>query len=218
LILGSVILYLGLIEPFVAKARIVCQLRGAYNSDQRRQIFEEVLTTGEFFRTSWKEVFIESPFRGIYQLAQKTADLSSFTEGPWQGESIRTGMLTVIPRVFYPDKPDMNIGHYFAVKLSAPGYEYESQNVALTVPFEVVGNYGWLIGVFSFVLIGIVWTALTVWMLSPGRLATHPLMPWLLGVAMTFEDGIGPFINGIKDVPIALLVVAGIWLCNNRRL
>jgi hypothetical protein len=218
LLLGSLALYLGIVQPFVDTARMLCEIRGAYNSEQRIQIFEEVLTKGEFFPNSWADVSIESPFRGIYQLAQQTADLAGSTEGPWSGESIRQGVQTWIPRALDPDKPDMNIGHFFAVQLAVPSYQSEMHNVSISVPFEIVGNYGWVAGVLSFAFIGAAWTALTVWMLSRERLATHPLMPWLIGIIMTIEGSVGTFVNGNKDLPVALLVVLGVWLSSRHQL
>jgi hypothetical protein len=218
LLVGAMVLYLTAVEPFVDTARLQCETKGAYSSEQRTEIFEEVLLKGEFLPKTWGQVAIGSPFRGIYGLAQQTAGLAGLAQGPWEGESIRKGMLTWIPRALYPDKPDTNMGHFFATQLTAPGYQNEMQNVAITVPFEFVGNYGWLAGVLSFALIGTLWTILTVWLLSHARLATHPLMPWLLLVAMTFEQSVGTFINGIKDLPISLLVVLVIWLSSRHRL
>jgi hypothetical protein len=218
LLFGSAVLYLGVVQPFVDAGRVQCEIRSAYNSQQRTEIFAEVLAKGEFLPKSWADVAIGSPFRGIYPLAQQTAQLSGLVEGPWEGESIRTGLLTLIPRALDPDKPDMDMGHFFATQLAVPGYQNQMHNVAISVPFEFVGNYGWLSGVLSFAIIGAAWTALTVWTLSHERLATHPLMPWLIGIAMAFEGSVGTFINTNKDLPVALVVVLGIWLGSRHRL
>ena len=150
LLLGSAVLYLGAVQPYVDSARMQCEIRGAYNSQQRAEIFEEVLTKGEFLPKAWTDVAIESPFRGIYRLAHQTAQLSGLTEGPWGGESIRTGLLTLIPRLLDPDKPDMDMGHFFATQLAVRSYQNQMHNVAISMPFEFVGNYGWLPGILSF--------------------------------------------------------------------
>jgi len=218
LLLVSVVLYLGIVQPFVDRARLQSEIHRAQNSEQRNEIFQQVLVNGEFFPKTWSDVAIGSPFRGIYVLAQQISDLSGLTEGPWEGESIRTGILTLAPRVLYADKPDMNIGHFFALQLAAPAYQNEMHNVSITLPFEFVGNYGWLPGIISFAIIGLGWTALTLWILSPARLSTHPLMPWLLSIAMLLEGNVGQFLNSIKDLPFAMVVILGIWLSSKRQL
>jgi len=44
------------------------------------------------------------------------------------------------------------------------------------------------------------------------------LVAWLIGIVMGVEGSVGTLINMNKDLPIALLVVLGIWLVNKRRL
>ncbi|HEY2014532.1 MAG TPA: hypothetical protein VGH38_13570, partial [Bryobacteraceae bacterium] len=56
---GSIVLYLGFVQPFVDTARLSCEIKGASSSAQRIEIFEEVLVKGEFFPKTWSDVAIE---------------------------------------------------------------------------------------------------------------------------------------------------------------
>jgi hypothetical protein len=96
------------------------------------------------------------------------------------------------------------MGNFFARQLGvseAPDY---LNNVAITMPFEIVGNYGWLAGWLSFAVIGVVWASFVAFVLTVPRMTTHPLTPYLIALGMAVERSVGQFGNAIKMLLISL--------------
>ena len=216
-LIGASLAFLVFVEPFVAVTRIAAQ-KASLTSEDQQEFFRESLAHFSFGDIGWREWNVESPFRAIYPHAVRVADQSNLLHGPWAGESLREGFLTIIPRALSPNKPDSNMGHYFAQQLGDPSAIYPNQNIAISVPFEFVGDYGWLAGVASFALIGLTWPTFICFLLTPTRLSTHPLMPYLLSVLLVFEQGAGQFINSAKVLIFPLAAVAAVSFVFNRKL
>lgn len=216
-LIGASLTFLLFVEPFVADTRIAAQ-KASLTSDEQREFFMDSLEQFSLGDLSWRDWNMQSPFRGIFPRAVHVASLSGLFHGPWGGEALREDLSTILPRAMSPNKPDSNVGHYFAQQLGDPGAIYATQNVAISVPFEFVGDYGWMAGVASFVLIGLIWPAFVCLVLTPTRLSTHPLMPYLLSLLLVFEQGAGQFINSAKILVFPFAAVAAIWFVFDRKL
>jgi hypothetical protein len=202
--------YLGVVEPFVATMRLQAEKARATTGEDRVEIFSEGWRDFHIGGQG-RDVNVESLFRGIYPLAKQIADQSSFMEGPWKGQSVRDGLSALVPRVLFPNKADSNMGNFFARQLGVSGAADYFNNVAITIPFEIVGNYGWLAGWFSFAVIGVVWASFVAFVLTVPRMTTHPLTPYLIAFVMAVESSVGQFGNAIKMLPISLAVLY--WVC-----
>ena len=201
--------YLSIVEPFVASMRIQAEQMSATTSAERIELFNEGWRNFEIGATD-HGTNVESLFRGTYPLAKEISDRSSFMEGPWRGQSVRDGMSALLPRFLFPNKADSNMGNFFARQLeTGGGNEGYLQNVAITIPFEIVGNYGWLAGWLSFAVIGVVWASFVAFVLTVPRMTTHPLTPYLIGFVMGIESSVGQFGNQIK---MLLILLALFWV------
>jgi hypothetical protein len=208
LVLSLLASYLIIVEPFVASSRGRAQQEQLTTSDQRTKLFREQLRNFELASPDWRAINVESPFRGVYSRSVKVAQISSFSHGPWEGQSLRDGFSAMVPRFIDPNKADSNMGNYFAHQLDESSIENTMNNIAITIPFEIVGNYGFAAGILSFGVIGVFWTLLVSFLLSEERLATHPLMPLCVSMMMAMEGSVGQFVNSLKPLPFAL---AGAW-------
>lgn len=104
----------------------------------------------------------------------------------------------------------MNIGNSFCRTVGADigvsGRDDTLNSIALSIPFEFVGNYGIVAGILSFGLIEFFWTLFIVWMLSPARLSNHPLTPLLALSTMWMEQPLGHYLAGLRGLIIPLLL------------
>jgi hypothetical protein len=207
--------YLAVVEPFVASTRLQAENALATTDADRVRIFSEGWREFQIGERGNHDVNVESLFRGIYPLAQQISDQSSLMEGPWKGQSLRDGLSALLPRALFPDKADSNMGNFFARELGTVEASNYIQNVAITIPFEVVGNYGWLAGWLSFAVIGVVWASFVAFVLTVPRMTTHPLTPYLIALVMALEGSVGQFGNRLKTllIPLALLY----WVCQMTR-
>ena len=207
----GLILFLFVVEPFVATGRHLAETLGIQTTEEKEGVFRELIEEKSLLQIgSWKEINIGSPFRGIYQLAGEVTRRNALFQGEWEGLTIGWGLLTLVPREFYPDKPPLNIGNFFArtvgVDLGMVDPEDFDTNFGLTIPFEVIGNYGWLAGILSFGLIGAAWSLLSALLLTSDRLSNHPLTPWMVGLSVAFESGVGHFLASVRALAIPIMV------------
>jgi len=210
--------YLFLIEPFVNNMRYVAEIAKITTTEERAELFQLGLERGiSLDDMKDHEVNIESRFRGIFILADGIAAESSFFDGPWSN-TLSEGMLTLVPRSIYPDKPDSNIGNFFARYLGAISPDDYMTNMGVSIPFEFVGNYGYIAGILSFGLIGVLWSLFCVWLLSEGRLATHPLAPLCIIYSLGLESGVGQFLGKLRDLPLVFGATYVVWLVLRKRL
>jgi hypothetical protein len=107
------------------------------------------------------------------------------------------------------------MGNLFARELGEAESSNYVQNVAITIPFEVVGNYGWLAGLLSFAIIGVGWASFVAFVLTVPRMTTHPFTPYLVAFVMGIESSVGQFGNQLKMLlmPLTLLYL----VCQMRR-
>jgi hypothetical protein len=217
LILSLFVGYFIFVEPFVASSRNLARNQQLLTPEERTILFRQQLLNFEFSAPDWQDINIESPFRGIYDKAVKVAAMSTLSSGPWNGQSLRDGYSAIVPRFLDPNKADSNMGNFFAHELGASTADETKNNIAITIPFEFVGNYGYAAGVGSFGLIGVFWTLFVVFLLSEARLATHPLSPLCVTILLALESSVGQFVNGLKDLPIALTAAWFVWWFMKRR-
>lgn len=206
-LIAVALLYLLLVEPFVAQTRLLAERQQITTAQERTELFKEQLLRGAFsVPGAWKDVNISSPFRGIYDFAGRVTERSSVLQGPWGGLTISWGLSTVVPRVLATDKQASNMGNFFDRELRDAA---SINSVALSIPFEVVGNWGWLSGIVTFAFIGAAWTGFSLFWLTPQRVSTHPLMPFFFLTAMSIETALGSFLAILRNLSIALIAF---WL------
>lgn len=212
------LMYLFVVEPFVASGRQMSQSMGISTSQERSLIYSEMIVEGRMFdQVSLGELNVESPFRGISVFAGEVARRSTLLSGEWHGETLIWGVAAIVPRLLYPAKPEMNIGNFFAQQIGVDlGLVSSSDyftNIAITIPFEFIGNYGLIAGILSFGLIGVLWASLCSWLLSPERLSDHPLTPWLTVSVLTMEAAVGHFLAHWRSMllPFAVIYILRIF-------
>jgi len=207
-LIAVALLYLLVVEPFVSQARTLAQVEQITTPQERTELFKEQLVAGDFSRPGgWDDVNVASPFRGIFDYAGRATARSSLLQGPWGGTTISWGLSTVVPRVFAgAEKRDSTMGNFFDREL---GNANSTNSVALSIPFEVLGNWGILAGIAAFAFIGAGWTAFAIFWLTPERLSSHPLMPFFFLVGMGMELSLGSFLAQLRDLSVLL---AAFWL------
>jgi hypothetical protein len=222
-ILVVIAAYLFFVEPFVTTGRHLAERFNIKTSAERRELFRELYSKTSLFELAYsREINVESLFRSVYPIGSEITSSNTLLEGEWRGLTIELGFLTLIPRGIYPSKPDLNIGNFFAQTV---GYRMgiidprdSITNISITIPFEMVGNFGWAAGVLSFGIIGLFWAVFCAWVLSPKRLATHPLTPWLVCIALNFEAPLGHFFAGLRGFIIPMLILWLLWLLFGKHL
>jgi hypothetical protein len=221
--LAVLIGYLFIVEPFVSFARNQAEISSAESSEERQQIFRNAIAEGTLFgQRNWKDLQIESLFRGIYPLAGELVRSNSLFDGYWKGETIKRGLQIIVPRVLMPNKPDSDIGNFFArtvgsdIGIASPDNYF--LNIAVSIPFEFVGNYGWLSGILSFPIIGFLWALVCGYLLSVPRISNHPFTPYMIFMAVTMESPIGFFLASLRNLMIPLFVMGIVWIALKKEL
>ncbi|TAN40747.1 MAG: glycosyltransferase family 2 protein [Nitrospirae bacterium] len=209
--------YLFVVEPFVRETRIVAEITQISTPEERYELFKAAMGEATLDDLAAIELNIESPFRYIFEYAEIIASESSLFNGPWSG-TISDGLLALVPRALYPDKPEGTVGNFFARYLGNAAPDDYEQNIGVSLPFEIVGNYGYIMGVLSFIGIGVLWTLFCVWLLSEARLATHPLAPLCIMYALSMEASIGQFLARFRDLPLLLVAAYLLWLLLRKRI
>jgi len=209
--------YLLVVEPVVSQMRFAAEVAQITTPEERTELFKQFLSS-EISMADMQsfEINIESPFRYIYDFASRISSECSFFAGPWDG-TILDGLLALVPRAIYPDKPELNMGNFFARELGPDPDNYD-YNIGVSIPFEFVGNYGYLAGILAFGIIGVIWTLFCVWLLSEDRLATHPLAPLCIIFSLGMEASIGQFLFRFRDLPIVFGVAYILWLILKKRI
>ena len=211
--------FLFVITPFVMTGRSSAIVAGADSSDLRKQIYSEVMKDPKgFLPIGLKAIDVSIFFRGIYPVAGGITRGTGLTHGQWPDDTILWGFETLVPRAINPKKRDQNIGNFFSRTIGAQiGLSNEGDtlnSLATSIPFEFVGNYGIIMGILSFGLIGIFWTILCVWVLSPGRLSSHPLAPFFVLLVTGMESPLGAFLATVRGliIPMLFCYVVYRWL------
>ena len=209
--------YLLVVEPVVSQMRFAAEVAQITTPEERTELFNQFLKS-EISLADMQaiEINIESPFRYIYDYASRLSAECSLFAGPWDS-TLSDGLLALVPRVIYPDKPDLNMGNFFARELGPDPDNYE-YNIGVSIPFEFTGNYGYLAGILSFGLIGVLWTLFCVWLLSENRLATHPLAPLCIIFSLGMEASIGQFLARFRDLPLVFGAAYLLWVILRKRL
>lgn len=218
----GMLIFILLITPYVNYGRHAALVSGAETSATREQIFREALKTPEkFLPRSLDAVNVSVFFRGIFPLASELTRRNDLFAGEWGGYTIVWGLEVPVPRVLLPTKRDSNIGNFFCRTVGADigvsgRYDYLN-NIAISIPFEFVGNYGWMAGVLSFGMLGVLWALACGWLLSPARLSSHPLTPMLVLLTLRMESPLGSFLGALRGLLIPLFLAYVIyWLLNGR--
>lgn len=213
--------FLVFINPFVTYGRQLAQIARAATVQERQYFFEQALEQGAFsVKGDWRSLRVDSLFRAIYPLAGAITRQSEFWDGAWDGQTLIWGLQVIIPRALFENKPDSTIGNFFSRMVGAAigltnsrDYAHSS---AITIPFEFMGNYGWLAGVVSFLVLGAFIALLSGWLLSAGRVSDHPLSPFLIMLVISVEASLGSFLADVRDLFIPVAVAFGIWLLLRR--
>lgn len=213
LLIVGLIGYLTVVEPFVASTRIEAERSGAVTSDERRWIFADSFKNFKVGGTSDHELNVESLFRGIYSNAIEISAISTTLDGPWGGQTLKDGLSALMPRFLVADKADSNMGNFFARQLGGEGKLNYVNNIAISIPFEIAGNYGLLAAWSSFAILGMLWAGIVAFCLTPCRMTTHPLTPFFIAFVMAMESSVGQFGNQVKMLAVDLLIFASVcWL------
>lgn len=105
----------------------------------------------------------------------------------------------------------MNIPNVFSqicgAALGITDENNEVQNLAASIPSQVVTNYDILASVLSFPLIGILWILLCIFLLSSGGIPDHALPAWLVLSRGEFEGAVGGLAALGREIPLVLLVL-----------
>lgn len=206
--------FLVFVQPFVSSMRTLAELKKIQDPQERVLLIKENVSFDRIIQYP-KKIEWGSFFRGIFPLAGNIVDHAGLLEGEWGGQTIMTGLAANIPRILYPEKPKLNIGNFFYKKVFARTYNIrvtsDINNVAVSVPFEFIGNFGILAGILSFGLIGIFWASICCFVLSPVRLWNHPLTPYFVLFSLSFEQPVGHICADIRDLLIMFLIL---WLVN----
>ena len=210
ILIGGLLVFLTVITPFVSYGRNVAIRTGADNSETRKQVFQELLKDpATFIPETMESLDVSVFFRGIYPLAGELTRRNSLFRGEWNGETIIWGLETLVPRLFMPNKRDSDIGNYFSqmvgVDIGVSNEDDRLNNVAISIPFEFVGNFGWCAGIMAFGMMGFFWTLLCGWLLSSARLSDHPLSPFLILSTMMIESPLGSFLAGLRNLCVPLV-------------
>jgi hypothetical protein len=223
IILIGIFVFLVFITPFVMIGRGLAITEGADNSAMRKQVFVELIKNPQtFLPIGLKAVDVSIFFRGIYPLAGELTRRNDFIGGEWHGHTIFWGLETLVPRAIDPNKPDQNIGNLFSQTVGADigisSIDDNLNSLAISIPFEFVGNFGWGAGILSFAFIGFFWTLFICWLLSPARLASHPLAPFLTLATMGIEAPFGAFAATMRDLIIPLLICYFVYRILNKNI
>jgi hypothetical protein len=224
LIIGAVLfVYLFFIEPMVSTTRGLAQVYNSATSKDREEVFSQVLKQNSL--TSFqkdREVQVGSIFRGIYPVAGSITRSNTWFDGYWNGLTIGWGLLVNVPRAFAPNKPDADIGNFFARTVGVTtGITVEDNydlNISVSIPFEFVGNFGWMAGIITFPFIGFAWAKICGLLLSPQRLSDHPLAPFFVYLTITFESAFGNVLAEFRDLIFPLAVMFVVWKFYRTRL
>ena len=226
LVLAAALSFLVLVEPFVMTARSVSLERNDVTNEQRIATFEEVLR-GAVFGAGLSayggdpSLKVDRLFRGIFPVAgEALRDVDAFS-GPWRGQTLLTGVQIVIPRAFFPEKPDSNVGNFFSREIGARFDPAEANDffnsIAISLPVEVAANAGWVAGLCTFAGLGALWGLLSGSFLGPEP-SRHPLSPYFVLLTMNFETSLGAFLAVLRDHMFPVAAVALVWLIQSRKL
>jgi hypothetical protein len=207
---GTVV-FVTVIEPFVDYSRNVAIVSQAGNSADRENVIVNVLKNPQaFLPTRVEEMDPAIFFRGISPLAGELVRRNEPFNGKWDGYTIKWGLESLVPRVIMPDKRDNTIGAFYTMELSddptAGENDVYTESKAISIPFEFVGNFGWCAGILAFGLLGVTWSLWCGWLLSPARLSSHPLTPYLVLSAMIMEQSFGNYLGMFRMLLIPLLL------------
>lgn len=218
--------FLLFLEPFVFEARNETRIRGVVDPAGRVEVFQEVLQ--KQLQGNWREpdpssqmFHLQALFRGIFPLAGGLLERCTATEGPWHGDTIEGAVFGIIPRAFYPEKPDGNTGNFFSrdvggtMGLLDPANEENS--VAISIPIEIAGNLGWLLGLASFAILGFIWATLSALVLGPDP-ALHPWNPYFVLTTVLFESPLVALLAQGRDFLILGAFIALVWRLQGWRL
>ncbi len=216
-------LYLAIVEPFVMSARQLATVVHASTSSEREAIFlDYFLEEGIKIRSDWRDWKVNSLFRGIYPLAGEVVRTTSLLEGVWDGSTILWGLEVIVPRILSPEKPESSIGNFFSrtvgVSAGITSPQDYINSVAISIPFELVGNFGWWAGVLFFPLFGLLWTFICGWLLSASRISDHPLSPMFVIMTMGVEQPLGSFLASVRNLVMPLAVAMFLWILLRKRL
>jgi hypothetical protein len=222
LLLG--VAYFAFIEPYVMLGRTLNQQIAGRETDVRREVFSQLLSSGEAFRANSKqssEFTIKGIFRDLYPMAGEIARRSTATYGELEGETVTAAALALVPRALAPEKPDLNMGNVYSRTYAADMGMASSadmlNSMSPTVPFDIVANYGTIWGIISFGLLGAFWTLFCCALLTPARLNSHPFTPWLIIIAESYEAALIHLIALVRNIPIAVIAMIWIRKTNSRR-
>lgn len=201
------------VEPLTSYGRHLALTRGATTASERQSDFAEVIKSGGYIADKVSNLQIRVLFRGIYPVAGEIARRSDLFMGEWGGYTIVWGLEVLMPRILRPDKPDQNIGNFFARTIGAAigvsSQEDNLNNIAPSMMFEFVGNYGLLAGVGSFACIGALWAAIVVVLIPTERVNRHPFVIVLTLMALAFEGSFGAFLIATRDL---VIVLTALWV------
>jgi hypothetical protein len=206
--IAVMLLYLLFVEPFVRETRSLAELSMAASSKDRVEVIKGFNLVDLISSFSVVNINLESPFRNIYRSCQDICEISSWTSGPWSGVSIEHGILASMPRFLFPDKPLLNVGNFFANQLGLIDAENQVHNISITMPFELVGNYGMAVGIVGFVFLGLIAGVVVSLLLPQSKLSDSCLNGILVMMAIqSCEVPFGHLIAQLRDSVISYSLI-----------
>lgn len=215
--------YLFIVEPFVSESRSAAESEIISSREDRISLMLDHLKDplNQGF-ASWRDVNVESPFRGVWFIGGELARRNGFTRGEWGGESLVWGVEALIPRVLHPKKPDLNVGNLISRTVAADLGIFRREdtvtNAAISIPFEMIGNFGLIVGILSFGFVGAMWSCVCGVLFSAERSNNHPLAAWFVVGTMSLEAPFGHFLAFLRDLIIPFLCIFAIVMITKRKL
>ena len=209
LFLVSLLFYVFIAFPFVTASRFAFKAEEfAGSRDQLAELMVDYLASKEWLGDAETFLAVESLGRGLLPYFARVVQQSGTAVEFMQGKTFIQGLEVLVPRLLYPEKPDMNIGNWTAKAFGAVDPSDDVTNFSPTFIGEFYMNFG-VTGVFvGMFLMGILATLVDRYLIIDKRSWTMPIMVSFVGWQ---ESVVGHTIilfikNAALWVPILLVI------------
>jgi hypothetical protein len=95
----------------------------------------------------------------------------------WNGETLQSAMISFVPRILWPDKPNLTFGNQFGIRYGVIDQSNTSTTINLTWVVELYANFGYGAVVVGMSLIGSAFALLERWIATPGTAMIDCILP-----------------------------------------